>query len=101
MAQVVAPQAGLRFESFRANQVVLRIVFFAINKRRQPQAWAGVGAPAIEMEVLVAASSACQRAIESNDRVLLIFNPDAANEAVLGVLARGWSHVKHQATNVA
>src|ERR1700733_3656053 len=100
MTQVVAPQAGLRLERFGADQVVSRIVFLAVNKRRQPEARAAVGAPAIEMEVLVAASAARQRAIESNDRVLLIFNPDAANEAVLRVLARR-SHVEHQATNIA
>ncbi len=48
----------------------------------------------------MAASAARQRAIESNDRVILIFDRDAANETVLGILARG-RYVEHQTADVA
>src|SRR5258708_19023340 len=51
MANVIAPQAGLRLEVQFLRQSVVQIFLFAVHERGQPQAGLGIGAPAVEVEV--------------------------------------------------
>src|SRR5262249_25273355 len=98
VAEVVAPEARLRFEIELLAQRVVKVFFFAVNKSREPHTGLNVGAPAIEIEIPAGVAAAAVRAVEANDVEILVFDPDAACEASLaGFWKRG--DVEHKAAH--
>src|SRR5579883_11538 len=98
--QVVAPEAGLGLEIELLGNGVVQILFLRVDEGRQPQAGLHVGAPAIEVEIPACVAVAGVGAVEANDVEVLIFHPDAAEEAAAVVLfERG--HVENEAANFA
>ncbi len=78
----------------------MQIAFLAIHERRQPKPWLYVRAPAIEMEVPAGVPVAAVSAIEANDVIILVFNPDASHEPAMVALFGG-CHVENQAAHFA
>src|SRR5215813_3644891 len=100
MAEVIAPDAGLRLEVQLFGHRIVQIVFLAIDERRQPQSRLHVRAPAVEVEIPARMSGATVSAIESHNVEVLIFDPDPSEEAALAGLGQR-RDVKHQATHFA
>ena len=65
---------------------VVHVAFLAVNERRQPHTGLHVGAPTVKVEVPAGMPAATVSAIEPNDVVVLIFDPDAPQEAALAGL---------------
>src|ERR1700719_4888397 len=95
MAEVVTPQAGLRFEVELFRQGVMEFAFFAVDEGGQPKIWLHVGAPAVKVKIPTGVAAAAVSAIEAHHVVILIFNPDASKEAAFaGLFTRG--NVEHE-----
>src|SRR5580692_3445920 len=86
MSDVVAPQPRLRLEVQLLTHRVVQIALLAIDKGRHPNARLHVRAPAVEVEVPARVPAAAIRAVEAHDVVILIFHPDASQEAALSRL---------------
>ena len=71
------------------------VTFLGINKRGQPEIRAGVHAPTVKMEIQIGECAAGIGAVESNDRVVLVLDPDAPDEAPFARLLL-WSYVKDE-----
>src|ERR1700739_682236 len=78
----------------------MRSSLFAVNEGGKPQVVAGVGPPAIEIEVAADDGGVTVGTIEAHDVVILIFHPDTSGEAALVARAQR-SDVKNQATTLA
>ena len=96
MAEVVAPQASLRFEFQFLGQRIVQVLFLAVDEGWQPDARLNIGAPAVEMEVPAGMAAATVSAVEADHVEVLILDPDTAQKAPL---AGFWqrSNVEHQA----
>ena len=99
-ADVVAPQARLRFERQLPRDGVFDLPLFAVNESGQPLMRAGHYAPAIEVEVEIRARSSAVSSVEADDMEVLILHPDSSHEAAFAGTCRG-RYVKHQAANVS
>src|ERR1700726_949802 len=88
--QVVAPEPRLRLVMKRLTDTVFEIGLLGIDKRRQPDAGAEVLAPAVKVQVITGSWMRIVSAVEADDVVVLIFDPDAAEEpAFAGVFLGG------------
>src|ERR1700674_862047 len=67
----------------RLTQTILQIGLLGINKRRQPDAGAKVLTPAIKVQVIAGSRMRIVSAIEADDVVVLVLDPDAAEEPAL------------------
>src|SRR6202521_5810705 len=67
----------------RLTQTVLEIGLLGINKRRQPDAGAKVLTPAIKVQVIAGSRMRIVSAIEADDVVVLVLDPDPAEEPAL------------------
>src|SRR5712691_12568846 len=98
MANVIAPQAGLRLEIELLGQSVVQIFLFAVHERGQPQAGLGIGTPAVEVEVPACVAVSAIRSVEAHDVEILVLDPNTAEKAALaGARLRG--NVKDQAAH--
>src|SRR5258708_3924156 len=94
-SSVVSPEPCLRFILSGLRKRERRGILLGINKRRQPKIRARVHAPTVKMEFQIRKFVSCKGAIESNDRVFLVLDPDSPDEAsIAGLLL--WSYVKDQ-----
>ena len=100
MLQVVSPQARLPFHADLADKVIFHVGVFGVNQRGQPQSRLHIHAPAIKMEIEVAAALRLIRAVHADDVVLLIFNPDTAYE-VRSFYLFVWNNVEDERAHVA
>ena len=100
LLQVVAPDAGLRFESDLVFHACAEVAFFAVNVSRHPVAGNQVEAPAIHVEEVGIARGRIISAVEPDNVIFLIFNPEAAEEAPSAGVLLGCD-VEHQAAHVA
>src|SRR5437870_3932481 len=100
MAEVVAPKPRLRPEVQPLRYRVMQIALLAVNKRRQPETWLYVGAPAVEVEVPAGVTVAAVSAVKPHDVVVLILHPDAPEETAFAGPLRG-SHVECQAAHLS
>ena len=82
--QVVAPDAGLRFECEFVFRAGAEVAFFAVDVGRHPVAGNQVEAPAIHVEEVGVARGRSVGAVQADDVEILIFDPDAAQEAAAG-----------------
>src|ERR1700688_3128122 len=98
MAKIVTPQAGLRFEVELLGQSVMEFAFFAVDEGGKPKIWLHVGAPAVKVKIPTGVPAAAVSAIEAHHVVILIFNPDASEEAAFAGLWTG-GHVEHEAAH--
>ena len=91
--QVIAPEPRLRLVMERLTDTVFEIGLLGINKRRQPHAGAKVLPPAVKVQIITGSRMRIVSAVEANDVVVLIFDPDAAEEpALAGVFLGGDVH---------
>src|SRR5208282_3668340 len=98
--QVVTPEPRLRLVIQRLPQSILQIRFFGINHRGQPYPGPQVLPPAIKVQVITGARMRVVSAIEANDVVILVLDPDTAKKpAFASVLLR--RHVHHYAAYFA
>src|SRR5260370_25101478 len=87
--QVVAPKPRLRVVMQRLTNTVFEIGLLGIDKRRQPDARAEVLPPAVKVQVIAGSRMRIVSAIEADDVVVLIFDPDAAEEPALASVFLG------------
>ncbi len=80
MFQVIGPQPCLAFHVESAGNGVLGIGLFGIDVSRKPQSGLHVDPPAIEVEEGIQAGARFVSSIEANDVVVLVLDPDAAQE---------------------
>src|ERR1700758_3520456 len=76
----------------------MQAALFAVDKRRQPQVFSHIGAPAVEIEIVAYQGRPAIRAVDAYNVKVLIFHPDAPHEAPLVFLADRVD-VKHQAAH--
>src|ERR1700739_2874570 len=100
MAHVIAPQARLRLEVQFLGQRIVQIVFLAVHEGRYPHTWLDVRAPAVEMEIPAGMPAAAVGAVEADYVVILVFHPDAPEEAAFSGPFL-WRYVKNQAAHFA
>ena len=98
--QVVSPQAGLRLECDLVLCAGSKVTFFAVDIGRYPISRYQVQPPAIHVEVVAVARRVSIGSVQADDVEVLIFYPDAAQEAASsGVFFR--CYVKYQRADVA
>src|SRR5205085_5043518 len=79
----VAPEAYLGAEGDLLRDTVLEARLVEVDVRGQPQAGRHVHAPAIKVEVVTQPAGGSIRALEANDVIAFVFDPDASDEARL------------------
>ncbi len=100
MPEAVTPQARLCLEVQLLRQRVVQVSFFAVHKGRHPHAGLQIRAPTVEVEIPAGSPAAAVGAVKTHDVEILIFNPDAPEEAALAGLLHG-RDVEHQAAHFA
>src|SRR5258708_3146221 len=84
MAEGVSPEARLRAECLGRcvfRRCILAAAFGAVDEGRQPLIVSGILTPAIKTEIKAGAGGTVVVPIETHDMVILVFYPDAADEA--------------------
>src|SRR5262249_26826883 len=98
VAQVISPNPRLCPEVKLFAYGVVKFAFLAIDEGGQPETGLQVGAPAIKMEIPAGVPIAAVSAVEPYDVVILVFHPDASEEAAFSSLFQR-RHVEHQAAD--
>src|SRR5690242_13829795 len=98
--QIIAPEAGLSFEAQAVGHTVMQFRFFAVNIGGQPEARPHIQTPTVKVKIKTVARGGAIRAVETDDIVILIFNPNPPHEtAATSVLLR--LDVDHKATHLS
>ena len=81
--EIVSPNARLGLERGLILHAGAEVAFFAVDVSRNPVARNQVQAPAIHVEEERVPRGGRVRAVKADDIVILVFNPDAAEETPL------------------
>src|ERR1022692_288612 len=100
LLEVVAPDAGLGFESNLIFHASAEVAFFAVDVGGHPVSRNQVQSPAIHVEEVGIPRRRSIGTVEADDAKVLVFHPDAPEEASLAGVLLG-CYVEYQAADVA
>src|ERR1700752_1433487 len=99
LAEVVAPQARLRFEGELLGDGVVQVPLLAIDKCRKPIILACVDSPAVKMEIVVRLCRPRKGTVACHDVIIVVLRPEAAHKSSFAGSFQG-SYIKNQTTHL-